>query len=286
MGILEKKLINASRDNSYWTVSVLIALGADVNYKENRPSRRSNRAFNMPEVKNGYSPLMWAVENGSLKTVKALLKAKNININLLAGCNNPQTTPLMLAIQLGKEKIVDLFIDHGFRHKCIDYEDIISRTICAKYKASIAVKLIQSSQLHGTQINHQCDSTGTTKLIDSIRSNQLEVFCALLELEGIDVNIKDKHGMTALMIAAHQWYAEKMIPKLISAGADINDINPKTGDTALMAAAIERKSQGVNCLINAGADINYINPKTGANTLMKALGSEHSCFGAHYLISA
>ena len=90
--------------------------------------------------------------------------------------------------------------------------------------------------------------------------------------EGVDVNLKDKDGVTALMIAGMRANA-KTVLTLLDAGADVN-AKANNGATALMMAGMrpgsprllgwssERFQSGqdntetVQALLNAGADVN------------------------------
>jgi ankyrin repeat protein len=79
---------------------------------------------------------------------------------------------------------------------------------------------------------------------------------------GVDVNLQDKNGSTALMMAVHNSNtssSEEVVKMLIDAGADVN-IQNKNGLTALMIAANYSNSKSTNAtvkmLIDAGADLN------------------------------
>ncbi|MBQ7069621.1 MAG: ankyrin repeat domain-containing protein, partial [Synergistaceae bacterium] len=72
---------------------------------------------------------------------------------------------------------------------------------------------------------------------------------------GVDVNVKDNDGWTALMRAADNGNAEA-VNILIKAGADVNAKNNYYGSTALMIAARQGNAETVNALIKAGADVN------------------------------
>ncbi|MBR0234443.1 MAG: ankyrin repeat domain-containing protein [Synergistaceae bacterium] len=74
---------------------------------------------------------------------------------------------------------------------------------------------------------------------------------------GVDVNVKDNDGSTALIRAAREGKAEN-VKVLIDAGADVN-AKDKTGYTALMIAADWGRAEIINILIDAGADVKIKN---------------------------
>ena len=75
---------------------------------------------------------------------------------------------------------------------------------------------------------------------------------------GVDVNVQDENGMTALMIASKKGDVE-LVQELIMAGANMN-ITTCFGDTALIFAVMEKKNKSVNKLLEHGANINIPRP--------------------------
>ena len=70
---------------------------------------------------------------------------------------------------------------------------------------------------------------------------------------GADVNIGNKFGHTALILAENNIVAKV----LIEAGADVNKPCCK-GKTALLHFALEGNEEGVRLLIKAGATVNIV----------------------------
>ena len=71
---------------------------------------------------------------------------------------------------------------------------------------------------------------------------------------GVDVNVQDENGMTALMIASQTGHLQ-LAEELIRAKADM-DIKNKLGDTALICATKEKRTNCVKKLLEFGANIN------------------------------
>ena len=84
---------------------------------------------------------------------------------------------------------------------------------------------------------------------------------------GADVNVRDKQGMTALMMASQDGNVE-LVVELIEAGANM-DTKSYCGDTALIYATKEEKIYCVQKLIELGANVN-IQGEYGRTALMRA----------------
>ncbi len=114
--------------------------------------------------------------------------------------------------------------------------------------------------------------------------------------EGIDVNVTDFEGRTALILAALEGHTEAVGALLAVAGIDVN-IQNRHGFTALMMAALEEHTEIARMLLKAGADwrirnnrgqaaldyaINYRDPFVSSNKdvikeLIKA-GADYSAY--------
>ncbi len=84
---------------------------------------------------------------------------------------------------------------------------------------------------------------------------QLKEVIELFIDSGVDVNVKDKDGNTALHEAAIKGYLD-IVRWLIGNGADVNVENSDGGDTALHLAALHGHTDVVKVLIWNGADLN------------------------------
>ena len=84
---------------------------------------------------------------------------------------------------------------------------------------------------------------------------------------GVDVNIQDENGMTALMMAC-EGGCVALVEQLINAGADVN-IQNIFGNTALICATLKRQNECVKKLLEFRADTR-IQGKYGFTALMHA----------------
>jgi hypothetical protein len=103
----------------------------------------------------------------------------------------------------------------------------------------------------------------------------------LFLLAGMNPNVRDKNGSTALIIASEQGYND-CVSLLLSKKADLNSQN-NNGLSALMLAAVTGRTRIVADLLTAGADIK-IQDKNGKTALM--LAEEHNKDDVIWLIKA
>ncbi len=73
---------------------------------------------------------------------------------------------------------------------------------------------------------------------------------------GADVDALDRHGQSAVMLAAHRGHLEA-VRVLIDAGADL-DVTAKFGLSATMLAVIGRHADVARSLASAGADLTLV----------------------------
>jgi ankyrin repeat protein len=86
--------------------------------------------------------------------------------------------------------------------------------------------------------------------------------------QGIDVNVTDEHGQTALMLAADQGHIDT-VNFLLQYRASL-DLQNKLGGTALMMASFNGHLEVVTELLKAGANVNA-EAKNGATALIQAV---------------
>jgi len=84
------------------------------------------------------------------------------------------------------------------------------------------------------------------------KHGDVAAICAMLEA-GADLNSRDSHGQTAIMLAAHLG-DEAVVRALIDAGADLNQ-RAKFGLTATMLAVVSGHEAVATLLAEAGADL-------------------------------
>jgi len=86
--------------------------------------------------------------------------------------------------------------------------------------------------------------------------------------KGIEINVADEHGQTALMLAADQGHVDT-VKLLLQRGASL-DLQNRLGGTALMLACFNGHLEIVTELLKAGADVNA-KSGNGYTALMQAV---------------
>lgn len=85
----------------------------------------------------------------------------------------------------------------------------------------------------------------------AIQRGELERIQSLIK-EGVDIDSKDRHSQTGLIVAARIGSTD-VVRLLVQSGAEL-DVATKYNLTALMLAVINGHSEIVRCLVEAGAD--------------------------------
>ncbi len=131
---------------------------------------------------------------------------------------------------------------------------------------------VRNDIMDGINVNVR-DKDGNTALIAASERNELKIVNLLLR-NGANVNIKNKSDQTALQLAVFVPIREKdqmeTIKRLLAAGADVNAKDEK-GNTALMDNLLLHNPniQVIKTLIAAGTDVKATN-KFGTTALMLA----------------
>jgi len=219
--------IQATKEKPYGTVyagviDILVKNGADINRKN----------------ANGYTPLMIAARSRQFENVQALIKYRNINLDVKG---KDGKTAIMLAIEglSGDKKIVTALVNRG-------------ANVNNKY---------QSGDWRGMTALHFAISNGNSDMAD-----------ILLKSKSIDLNSKTKDGFTALALAIAAENVN-MLSALLKRGTDVN-FRMDQGVTALMIAAYKGNAEIVDILLKSGADINAIDQQ-GRTALLLANNGGH-----------
>ena len=135
--------------------------------------------------------------------------------------------------------------------------------------AAVSGENIESVKLsleRGADINLQ-DRDGCTALLMAARINNIEMVELLLE-RGADINLQDKYGDTAFFEALLNKNIE-MVELLLKRDADINFKNNYGVTALLVAARINKNIEMVELLLERGADVN-LQVKDGGTVLRVA----------------
>jgi hypothetical protein len=111
----------------------------------------------------------------------------------------------------------------------------------------------------GANVNFTDIKSGCTALTFASGNGHVDVVGAILNHEGVDVNMKDKNGDTALIEASRMGHLQVVLALLNHNGVDMNVIN-NFGWTALTSASEYGRVEVVRALLNhEGVDVNIKN---------------------------
>ena len=197
---------------------------------------------------DGYSPLVYAITgHKSLQVIKLLLKAgaqPNVFIN--------------------GQSIADKVREEGREDICRLLEQLnVLNTIQKQKEEEQQLQQLQQLQFSGRL---------AISIIEAANKGNIEVVKLLLK-ENADVNIQDKNGVTALMLASLNGHTH-VVELLLKENADVN-IKNKQGMTALNLASLKGHTHVVELLLKKNANVN-IQDKHGVTALMLASLKGHT----------
>jgi ankyrin repeat protein len=264
--------------------------------KEREVAKRSLAAFPLdkpakpaPKQWGGLTALQFAVREGSMETVKALVDAgADVNERSEYGW-----TALLVATQNRYYKIGVFLLDHGAdpnianeggwtplyiatdnrnieggdyptRKPDMDHLDYIKRLLAAHANPNLRMR---SSTETRTIFTHQwLLEEGATPFLRAAQSGDIVLLKLLLD-HGADPKITTIYNVTPLMVASgigwvqgvtYEWSPEQTLETvklLLDLGADVNAQDRLDGRTALMGAAHKGRNDVIQLLVQHGADL-------------------------------
>ncbi len=220
--------------------------------------------------------LMEAVDDGNLRLVKYFLD-QGVDVNQT---NHRGFTPLMLAASEDHPEIAQVLInaganvnfinDNGWTAMIEAADEGSLATAMVLFEAGADVNLkgarhtrsaaaMAASEGHAHVLEYLMEqganwseTEGSTSPIHlAAEEGQYDVLMMLLD-RGVDVNIKDEHGRTALFYAVEEGQTSE-VKLLLEKGADVN-AKDELGRTALSFAAEEDQTTVAAMLLDAGAE--------------------------------
>lgn len=282
-------------------IRLLAAKGADLNVRsfdrDTKPPKLMAGTPSAPINRGGLTALLFAVRQGQIEAVKALLDAKT-DVNQQDSDGN---TGLILALLNNHYDLAQLLIDRGADVNMANTKD--GRT--ALYTAVevhdadwsprparretdklTSLDLIRSLLDKGAKPNAALTApapivklaqdtgdrtlaAGATPFMRAARSADVDVMKMLLA-KGADPKMANKDGLNALMLAAGNGWADKIkgteaealeaVKLCVAQGLDVNAATDK-GDTALHGAANRGADSIVKYLVEKGAKVNAANKR-------------------------
>ncbi|MBV6881053.1 ankyrin repeat domain-containing protein [Epilithonimonas ginsengisoli] len=238
----------------------------------------------LPKVES--EKIIEIIKNGDVKGIQDLLK-KGVDIDsrfegFFRGgrqenandFSNKDWTMLMVATFYNQGRIAELLLKNKAN---IDAQNKASHTAlflaCANRGEEMAKFLLENNA--DATIDSK-DSDGTSTLQWAIAYEWNDVAQKMLE-QNVDVNSSSKEtGRNVLLDALYsETISEDLISKIIEKGANINYINPKDGENALMMACRRDFSDIAKMIFSKGGNVNSVS-QSGTTPLSCASG-KNSC---------
>ena len=260
-------------------------------YNENLDAQYPNK-----QDAQGKTALHYAVKNGHLPVVEALLSNKNIDINLtnhegqtafhIAILNNNVEIvkiffeknlglisehqkgtpyPAWLAAKNGKLEVLQYLMEQGANTHYEGPGDINALSIAAQNGQSAIVEFLLNYKTSDKSIYpnnprpNKKDAQGKTALHHAIENGHLSVVKILLARNNININLTDHQGRTALHVAVLNNNIE-IVKILLEKNPKLN-IQDSKGWTALHFAALHNNPEMTALLLEKIPDLNLIDSK-------------------------
>jgi len=223
-------LLIAAGEGDTSKVKALLGIGAEVDYSQ---------------PYEGVTPLMYAAQNGHLRTVEILIDS-GANVNAMPFTSG---SALLGASISGHVYVVDTLILNGADINTQNFQGQSPLIYAAAYGDSILIDVLV---FYEADLDQQ-DYDGNTPLFYSVYYGNSTITNILLE-HGADPDKKDNRGFTPLMVAAQN--ADLYLMEiLLGFGSDINLTN-NSNHTALSFAIVNGYPEIVEFLLNNGANPN------------------------------
>ena len=233
------------------------------------------------DIYSGYTPLIWAVIKGNLKSAEFLL-SEGANVNATTGYGrsalhfasveetddfdlakllvenganleektNDGYTPLICAVEKGNSKVVEFLLSKGANINATTEDGISALHIVSR---DDDLDLIKFFITEGAKLESK-DIAGNTPLIWAVNEGNSKIVEYLLS-KGANVNALTSDGRTALHFASEEVGDDCSLAKLLVANGA--KVNKKTNDgyTPLICAVKEGNINIVKFLLSEGADV-------------------------------
>jgi ankyrin repeat protein len=196
---LARRLIEAGADVNQWDIYGEAPLYAAVGFRSRRDGGRAS--IDPPNEADGLTILRLLLERGANPNMQTFFRPANVR----GPTNTRGSTPLIRAANAGDREVVELLLEHGADATVYmaDRQTPIHAVLAGRVAEKDAVELIRILHEAGTDVNvvalvhHMEEVRGGSALHYAVRKRYKEVI-RLLASYGIDLDLKDQDGLTAL----------------------------------------------------------------------------------------
>ncbi|TGZ53653.1 uncharacterized protein [Temnothorax longispinosus] len=216
-------------------------------------------------LKEGYTPLHFASEQGNEEAVKLFLN-RGADINASTKGN---LTPLYIATKTGRKTVVKLLLQHGAK---VDNQDKDGKTILQLAVEKGYLTIVEDVLKYCPDINNQSNRSSLKIAVPGYGGKYKKIVEDLLEYYGFIADPEDAIDPKLLHAAVEKGYL-KIVGDLLKYGANVNTLHNSTfkeGFTPLHSAAKNKQEEVAKLLISYEADINA-QDKTGKTPIFYAI---------------
>jgi len=196
---LAKQLIEAGADVDQWDIYGEAPLFAAIGLRSRTDGGRAS--IDTPNETDGLSLIRMLLDSGANPDMQLFFRPANVR----GSTNTRGSTPLIRAATNGDLEVVQLLLEHGADPTLYmaDRQTPIHAVLAGRSAEPDALELIRILYTAGTDVdvvalvNHREEIRGGTALHYAVRKRYKEVIKALASY-GIDMNLKDQDGLTAL----------------------------------------------------------------------------------------
>ncbi len=179
------------------------------------------------------SVVVKAIRNGANADRVRDLLAKGYAVNAV---NELGQTALMVASSRGDPEIVAILLAAGADMECCDQEGKTALEYALATNKADIVRMLRAEE----------------RMLEAAGNGDIDLLRALVEI-GVDVNVQDADGMTALMLASANGY-EKVVDLLLAAGTDFS-LRNTSGQTAMQLAVTAHHAKVIQLLNNIASQL-------------------------------
>ncbi|XP_053489517.1 fibronectin type 3 and ankyrin repeat domains protein 1 isoform X2 [Ictalurus furcatus] len=211
--------------------------------------------------------LYQAVKRNDEEELSKVLQSGTVNVNI---CVELGLTPLMVAAQKGFSRMVHKLVEHGadIHMKNGSGKDALMMACFAGH-----LDIVKYLREFGATWQSR-DMCGLTPLHWATDGEHLPVIDYMIQ-DGCELDVMDVSQWTPLMRVSVVTGNAAVASLLIQAGADVN-VRDKHGKTPLMVAVLNNHEQLVKLLLDSGADRHVKNDfGSGLAEMAKAFGNQN-----------
>ncbi len=203
----------------------LLDSGTDINEEIELETPPSSRTNGVTLFYDGKGTVLFHATRFNMKELAIWLVEHEANVNKATADGY---TPLIMASRFGNKELVQYLVEHG--------ADVNATTTDEKSPLSMAFRSGNLNLFHylvenGAEINNE---VGASILFQSILNENLE-FIEYLIGHGVDINMKPKYGYPPLL-AALEINSHPLTELFIELGAKVEGLRDKNGMTPLLLA--------------------------------------------------